>query len=89
MVLQMTNDPALLDDLPAETVQQLAAQARQMEPTTTIHAIKRFSAAIAELKGGFQPQLPLEMALIEVTQDEIFAPLAVNSQFPPAARSHP
>ena len=87
MVLQMTNDPALLDDLPAETVQQLAAQARQMEPTTTIHAIKRFSAAIAELKGGFQPQLPLEMALIEVTQDEIFAPLAVNSQFPPAARS--
>ncbi|MBU6350536.1 MAG: DNA polymerase III subunit gamma/tau [Chloroflexi bacterium] len=87
MVLQMTNDPALLDDLPAETVRQLAAQARQLEPTTTIHAIKRFSAAIAELKGGFQPQLPLEMALIEVTQGEIFAPLAANSQFPPATRS--
>ncbi|MFZ4849646.1 MAG: DNA polymerase III subunit gamma/tau [Caldilinea sp.] len=87
MVLQMTNDPALLDDLPAETVQQLAAQARQLEPTTTIHAIKRFSAAITELKGSFQPQLPLEMALIEVTQGEIFAPMVANSQFQPAARS--
>lgn len=87
MVLQMTNDPALLDDLPAETVQQLAAQARQLEPTTTIHAIKRFSAAITELKGSFQPQLPLEMALIEVTQSEIFAPMVANSQFQPAARS--
>ncbi|MFM7172308.1 MAG: DNA polymerase III subunit gamma/tau [Caldilinea sp.] len=87
MVLQMTNDPALLDDLPAETVRQLAAQARQLEPTTTIHAIKRFSAAIAELKGGFQPQLPLEMALLEVTQGEIFAPMVANSQFQPATRS--
>ena len=87
MVLQMTNDPALLDDLPAETVQQLTAQARQLEPTTTIHAIKRFSAAITELKGSFQPQLPLEMALIEVTQGEIFAPMVANSQFQPAARS--
>ncbi|GIV68322.1 DNA polymerase III subunit gamma/tau [Caldilinea sp.] len=70
MMLQMTNDPALLDDLPAETVQQMQAQAKKMDLTTTLYAIKRFSAAIHELKGGFQPQLPLELALIEVVQGE-------------------
>ncbi|BAL99829.1 MULTISPECIES: DNA polymerase III subunit gamma/tau [Caldilinea] len=71
MMLQMTNDPALLDDLPAETVQQMQVQAKQMDLTATLYAIKRFSAAINELKGGFQPQLPLELALIEVVQGEV------------------
>ncbi|MCS6826352.1 MAG: DNA polymerase III subunit gamma/tau [Caldilinea sp.] len=70
MMLQMTNDPTLLDDLPTETVQQMQAQAKKMDLTTTLYAIKRFSAAINELKGGFQPQLPLELALIEVVQGE-------------------
>jgi DNA polymerase-3 subunit gamma/tau len=70
MVLQMTNDPGLLDDLPGETVQQMQMQAKQMDLPTTLYAIKRFSTAVNELKGGFQPQLPLEMALIEVVQGE-------------------
>lgn len=77
MVLQMTNNPALLDDLPAETVQQMQAQAKQMDLATTLYAIKRFSTAANELKGGFQPQLPLEMALIEVVQGEATAPPSV------------
>ena len=80
MVLQMTNNPALLDDLPAETVQQMQTQAQQMDLATTLYAIKRFSAAASELKGGFQPQLPLEMALIEVVQGEATAPATVIVQ---------
>jgi DNA polymerase-3 subunit gamma/tau len=80
MVLQMTNNPALLDDLPAETVQQMQAQAQQMDLAMTLYAIKRFSTAASELKGGFQPQLPLEMALIEVVQGAIQAPATVIVQ---------
>jgi DNA polymerase III gamma/tau subunit len=77
MVLQMTNDPGLLDDLPGETVQQMQMQAKQMDLPTTLYAIKRFSTAVNELKGGFQPQLPLEMALIEVVQGEARPPATV------------
>ncbi|MFO7631455.1 MAG: DNA polymerase III subunit gamma/tau [Caldilinea sp.] len=89
MVLQMTNEPGLLDDLPTETVQQMQAQARQMDLATTLYAIKRFSTAINELKGGFQPQLPLEMALIEVTQGEATAPATIVVQSASAAGAAP
>lgn len=87
MMLQMTNDPALLDDLPAETVQQMQAQAKKIDLTTTLYAIKRFSAAVNELKGGFQPQLPLELALIEVVQGEarVMAPPIVSEASAPAS----
>jgi DNA polymerase-3 subunit gamma/tau len=80
MVLQMTNQPGLLDDLPGETVQQMQTQAQQMDLAMTLYAIKRFSAAATELKGGFQPQLPLEMALIEVVQGEASPPATVTVQ---------
>ncbi len=85
MVLQMTNNAGLLDELPADTVQQLQAQAKQLDQPTTLYAIKRFSSAIAELKGGFQPQLPLEMALIEVVQGEALSPATVIVQSAPAS----
>ncbi len=85
MVLQMTNNAALLDELPADTVKQLQAQAKQLDQPTTLYAIKRFSTAIAELKGGFQPQLPLEMALIEVVQGEAVSPATVVVQAAPAS----
>jgi len=85
MVLQMTNEPALLNDLPAETVQQMQTQAKQMELAMTLYAIKRFSTAANELKGGFQPQLPLEMALIEVVQGEATAPAMIVAQATPSA----
>lgn len=79
MVLQMTEDRNLLSDLPADTLAQMARQAKQMGMATTLLAIKRFSGAVAELKGGHQPQLPLELALIEAMQGEIQpAPLATQ-----------
>ncbi len=89
MVLQMTNNAGLLDDLPADTVKQLQVQAKQLDQPTTLYAIKRFSAAIADLKGGFQPQLPLEMALIEVVQGEAVSPATVVVQAAPASAAAP
>jgi DNA polymerase-3 subunit gamma/tau len=81
MVLQMAQDPSLLDELPVEAVRQMQGQAQRMALPATIFAIKRFGEAIPQLKGGYQPQLPLELALIEATQG---APAAV-----PAAPSAP
>ncbi len=87
MMLQMTNDPSLLDELPGETIQQLQRQAQQMAPAATLYAIKRFSEAISELKGGYQPQLPLELALIEAVQGGTQAPVVVQQIVQQAAPS--
>jgi DNA polymerase-3 subunit gamma/tau len=78
MMLQMTNDPGLLDELPGEAIRKLQQQAKQMPLATTLYAIKRFSEAAAELKGGYQPQLPLELALIEAVQGGPVAPVVVQ-----------
>jgi DNA polymerase-3 subunit gamma/tau len=65
MVLQMAQDPLLLPELPGEMVRQMQSQAQRMTLPTTISAVKRFSEAITQLKGSYQPQLPLELAFIE------------------------
>ena len=70
MVIQMTGDAGLLNELPTDTVKQMQLQAKQLSNAATFAAIKRFSATIQELKGGYHPQLPLEMALIESIQGE-------------------
>lgn len=78
MVLQMTGDASLLDDLPGESIRQLQAQAKELTLPVTLYAIKRFSEAIPELKGGYQPQLPLELAFIEAVQGGPVAPVIVQ-----------
>ncbi|MBK8046102.1 MAG: DNA polymerase III subunit gamma/tau [Anaerolineales bacterium] len=78
MMLQMTGDPGLLDDLPVETIVQLQQQAKRMTLPVTLFAIKRFSEALPELKGGYQPQLPLELALIDAVQGQQSAPVIVQ-----------
>jgi len=81
MVLQMTGDAALLYELPAETVKQMQGQAKQLTAAATFATIKRFSATIQDLKGGYHPQLPLEMALIESIQGEaLLAPTVIVQQ---------
>jgi DNA polymerase-3 subunit gamma/tau len=77
MLLQMTGDAVLLAELPAESVRQMQAQAQRMNLSLTLFAVKRFSEAIPQLKGGYQPQLPLELALVEAVQG---APVAAPIQ---------
>lgn len=74
MVLQMAGDADLLNELPRETVGLMQRQAQQLALPTTLYAIKRFSTASVELKGSYQPQLPLELAFIEAVQGEVTAP---------------
>ena len=68
MLIQMVGDGALLEDRAPETVQTMQQQAKRIPEPKTLWAIKRFSEAMTELKGGYQPQLPLELALVEVVQ---------------------
>ncbi len=75
MVLQMTGDAGLLTDLAGDMVRQMQTQAQTLDAARTLHAVKRFSAAVPELKGGHQPQLPLELALIETIQGPVHAPV--------------
>ncbi len=86
MVVQMTGDAGLLSDLPADTVRRMQGQAKQLPGPATLFAIKRFSEAIPDLKGGYQPQLPMELALIESIQGPaVMAPAVVA----PACRLRP
>lgn len=78
MVLQMAGDAGLLTELPAETVGLMQRQAQQLALPVTLYAIKRFSAAVVELKGSHQPQLPLELAFIEAIQGEVSAPAMMS-----------
>ncbi len=68
MLVQMAGDSSLLDDRAPETVQKMKLQAEQIPAPDVLRAIKQFSQAMQELKGGHQPQLPLELALVEVMQ---------------------
>ena len=92
MLVQMVGDSALLEDSAPDTVQTLQRQAKDLSKSETLWAIKRFSEAMSELKGGFQPQLPLELALVEVIEGEPqqFAPPApAQTLSQPAAPTPP
>ena len=80
MLVQMTGDPSLLSDQPADVVQQIREQAKQLSQPQTLYAIKRLTAVLQELKGSNQPQLPLELALVEMVQGSPIAPAPIIVQ---------
>ncbi len=89
LLVQMTGDASLLEDQPPESVAQMERQAKEMGQARILAAIKRFSQAAQELKGGHQPQLPLELALIEAVQGEprLEQALATEAAPPPQPRA--
>ncbi len=85
MLVQMTGDSGLLDDRSPETVKRMEVQARKLTQPQTLYAVKRFGEAIGELKGGYQPQLPLELALIEVVRGPAATVVQATAPAQPAA----
>jgi DNA polymerase-3 subunit gamma/tau len=61
---------ASLVDVADEQRATLNAQAERLELDRLTRAIKLFNQAAAELRGGWQPQLPLELALVEALQTQ-------------------
>lgn len=92
MLVQMAGDSALLEDTAPDTVRTIKEQAKDLENADTLLAIKRFSQAMTELKGGFQPQLPLELALVELiegVQQQAPAPAPAQVKTQPASPASP
>jgi DNA polymerase III subunit gamma/tau len=67
LMLVQTGGPSLVD-VSNELRATLQEQAAAINPGMLIRAVRAFNAAIAEARGGWQPQLPLELALIESTR---------------------
>ncbi len=69
---------------------QLEAQAAAFSPQALTRAVRLFNQAVAEAKGGWQPQLPLELAFIEaaLSSEKSSAPVPRN-QSPPAKSRAP
>jgi DNA polymerase-3 subunit gamma/tau len=86
LLLQTARDPALLGELSLESQNAIQRQVKLLNPAQTVFAIKRFGAAQLELKSSTQPQLPLELALIETIQSLAApAPAAASAAAPVAA----
>ena len=53
-------------EMPAETQQQMRSQAERADRAALIAAIKQFNQVASAAASGWQPQLPLELAFIEL-----------------------
>jgi DNA polymerase-3 subunit gamma/tau len=80
LLLQMGNNAQV--DLAAETRAQAEKQAKAFSSQAVLGMIKAFNAAATDLRGGWQPSLPLELALAEVM--ELPAAPAASERKPPA-----
>jgi DNA polymerase-3 subunit gamma/tau len=76
-------------DLPGEQRSIMTAQADRIEPDRLISAVKLFNQAALDLRGGWQPQLPLELALIESLQHHQTSNVTVTSSTPKPIQAAP
>lgn len=67
LILVQTAGPSLVDAT-AEMRATLQEQAATIGRAALLRGIRAFNTAVGEVRGGWQPQLPLEMALIESTR---------------------
>jgi len=94
LLLIKLGDAALVD-LPGEQRTKFNTQAERLELDRLTRAIKLFNQAASDLRGGWQSQLPLELALVEALQQPVAStPIAVSAPaarkpVPPPARPQP
>ncbi|MBX3062911.1 MAG: DNA polymerase III subunit gamma/tau [Anaerolineae bacterium] len=67
IMLAQTAGPDLLE-VSAERKLMFAEQAAKIGRSALVRAIKEFNAAVSEVRKGWQPQLPLELALVQSTR---------------------
>ncbi len=87
LMLVRTGNAALVEAT-TEARQTMAAQAQRFELATLLRAIRAFTAAANDVRGGWQPQLPLELALVECATPLPAAeatPVAPATSAPPRA----
>jgi DNA polymerase-3 subunit gamma/tau len=65
-------------DIPETMHRSLQRQAEALEVGELLRGVRRFSAAVSEAKGGWQPQLPLELAFVESVSERLAEPAEVE-----------
>jgi DNA polymerase-3 subunit gamma/tau len=71
LLLKMGEDDALLRaSVPDETLGHMKEQVTRLSPRKLIRATRLFNEAALEMKVGFLPQLPLELAFVEAVMEE-------------------
>ena len=69
-----------------EEREHYAELAQRIERARLLRSIRAFNAAVNQYTGGWQPQLALELALIEIAQDEAPPQLQTAAAQPTASR---
>ena len=87
VMLAQTASADLVEATPEEQA-QFAELAERFQRTRLLKAIRAFNAAVNSYTGGWQPQLSLELALIEILQQEA-SPIAQAHVPEPAAAPRP
>ena len=72
LLVQMGNTSQV--DLAADTRAQAEKHARAFSQADVLRMIKSFNAAATDLRGGWQPSLPLELALAEMMEMPVTVP---------------
>jgi DNA polymerase-3 subunit gamma/tau len=81
LLLKMGDGASLLQaSVPEETLARMQEQVGHLSARTLLRATRLFNAAALEMKAGFLPQLPLELAFAETVLDDLPA------TEPPASR---
>jgi DNA polymerase III subunit gamma/tau len=81
LLIQMGNTSQV--DLGADIRAQAEKHARAFAPAQVLYMIKSFNAAATDLRGGWQPSLPLELALAEALE---MPAQAVQAEIQPVAK---
>jgi DNA polymerase III subunit gamma/tau len=72
LLIQMGNASQV--DLAADTRTQAEKHARAFTSVDVLRMIKTFNVAATDLRGGWQPSLPLELAVAEVVETPVVSP---------------
>jgi DNA polymerase-3 subunit gamma/tau len=81
LLIQMGNISQV--DLAADIRKQAEKHAKAFIPEEVLRMIKSFNAAATDLRGGWQPSLPLELALAETMEMPAASPAAAMSPIKP------
>jgi DNA polymerase-3 subunit gamma/tau len=85
LLLKMGDGASLLRaSVSDETLAHMQTQAPRLTPRTLLRATRLFNEAALEMKAGFLPQLPLELAFVESALDDEATPEPPATPAPPA-----
>jgi DNA polymerase-3 subunit gamma/tau len=89
MLVRMGN--AALVEAGAEARATMAGQAERLDVPALLRSIRAFNTAVNDARGGWQPQLPLELAMVECAMPvaEVAAPVAASAPAPTPVRAAP